>query len=71
MVGPPFRKPFNLRAVIIFSELGFVNPVNRDMIDAIVIGISEVGLTILCFVIGWIGISWLDRKVFNKNKYKE
>lgn len=37
MVGPPFRKPFNLRAVIIFSELGFVNPVNRDMIDAIVI----------------------------------
>ena len=43
----------------------------NNMIDAIVIGISEVGLTILCFVIGWIGISWLDKKVFNKNKYKE
>ena len=32
--------------------------------------ISNVGLTILCIVVGAIIIRWLDRNVFNKNRYE-
>ena len=29
---------------------------------------SNVGLTILCVVVGVIVVNWLDRNVFNKNR---
>ena len=31
---------------------------------------SNVGLTILCVVVGVILVNWLDRNVFNKNRRK-
>ena len=31
---------------------------------------SNVGLTILCVVVGVIVVNWLDRNVFNKNRRK-
>ena len=30
---------------------------------------ANVGLTILCVVVGVIIVNWLDRNVFNKNKW--
>ena len=30
--------------------------------------ISNVGLTILCIVVGTIAVRWLDRNVFNKGR---
>ena len=30
---------------------------------------SNVGITILCVVLGVIIVNWLDRNVFNKNRY--
>ena len=32
---------------------------------------ANVGLTILCVVVGVIIVNWLDRNVFNKNKWKK
>ena len=32
---------------------------------------ANVGLTILCVVVGVILVNWLDRNVFNKNKWKK
>ena len=29
---------------------------------------ANVGLTILCVVVGCLIVNWLDRKVFNKNR---
>ena len=40
------------------------------MID-IVNEFANVGLTILLFVVGIIVVRWLDRNVFNKNRYKD
>ena len=40
-------------------------------IDVIANEISNVGLTILCVVIGVMLVNWLDRNVFNKNRYKD
>ena len=37
-------------------------------IDVIANEISNVGLTILCVVIGVIIVNWLDRNVFNKRR---
>ena len=31
---------------------------------------ANVGLTILCVVVGVIIVNWLDRNVFNKNKWR-
>ena len=31
---------------------------------------ANVGLTILCVVAGVIIVNWLDRNVFNKNKWR-
>jgi|3_EtaG_2_1085321.scaffolds.fasta_scaffold235064_2 hypothetical protein len=38
--------------------------------EEVVMSISDIGLTILGIAIAWIGIVWLDRNVFNKNRYK-
>ena len=40
-------------------------------IDVIANEISNVGLTILCVVVGVMLVNWLDRNVFNKNRYKD
>ena len=40
-------------------------------IDIIANEISNVGLTILCVVVGVMLVNWLDRNVFNKNRYKD
>ena len=32
---------------------------------------ANVGLTILCVVVGVIIVNWLDRNVFNKNRRKD
>ena len=31
---------------------------------------ANVGLTILCVVVGVLIVNWLDRNVFNKNKWR-
>ena len=36
--------------------------------EIVVNEVANIGLTILCIVIGWMGIVWLDRNVFNKNR---
>ncbi len=40
-------------------------------IDIAVNEVSNIGITILCVVIGVIIVNWLDRNVFNKNRYKD
>ena len=38
--------------------------------DTIVVNeLTNIGLTILCLVLGWMGVIWLDKNVFNKNRY--
>ena len=37
-------------------------------IDVIANEISNVGLTILCVVVGVMLVNWLDRNVFNKRR---
>ena len=32
--------------------------------------LANVGLTILCVVVGVLIVNWLDRNVFNKNKWR-
>ena len=32
---------------------------------------ANVGLTILCVVVGVIIVNWLDRNVFNKNRWRK
>ena len=39
--------------------------------ESIVTEFSNVGITILCFVIGIFVVRWLDKNVFNKNRYKK
>ena len=33
--------------------------------------LANVGLTILCVVVGVLIVNWLDRNVFNKNKWRD
>ena len=33
--------------------------------------LANVGLTILCVVVGVMIVNWLDRMVFNKNKWRD
>ena len=40
-------------------------------IDVIANEISNVGLTILCVVVGVMLVNWLDRNVFNKGRRKD
>ena len=39
--------------------------------ESIVAEFSNVGLTLLCFVIGVFVVRWLDKNVFKKNRYKK
>ena len=39
--------------------------------DSIVTEFSNVGITIFLFVIGIFVVRWLDKNVFNKNRYKD
>ena len=36
--------------------------------ETIVQEFANVGFTLFCFVIMVIGVKWLDRKIFNKNR---
>ena len=40
-------------------------------LDTVVNEVSNIGITILCVVIGVIIVNWLDRNVFNRNRYKD
>ena len=40
------------------------------MINDVVLSISDIGLTILGAVVAWVVIMWLDKNVFNKDRYK-
>ena len=33
--------------------------------------LANVGITILCVVVGVLLVNWLDRNVFNKNKWRD
>ena len=37
--------------------------------EEIVSSMSDIGLTILILVGGWLVVYWLDRNLFNKNRY--
>ena len=37
-------------------------------LESIVTEFANVGLTILCVVVGVLLVNWLDRNVFNKNR---
>ena len=41
------------------------------MMDTLVQEFANVGLTILCVVVGVLIVNWLDRNVFNKNKWRK
>jgi hypothetical protein len=39
--------------------------------DSIVVKeIANIGLTLLGLGVGWATVLWLDRNIFNKNRYK-
>ena len=33
--------------------------------------LANIGLTLLMLFVGWLGVLWLDKNVFNKNRYKK
>ena len=37
--------------------------------DIVVSEIANIGLTLLVLFVGWLGVMWLDRNVFNKDRY--
>ena len=38
--------------------------------DTIVVSeLANIGLTLLMLFFGWLGLMWLDKYVFNKNRY--
>tara|TARA_Y100000593_G_scaffold58994_1_gene109414 strand:- start:1911 stop:2051 length:141 start_codon:yes stop_codon:yes gene_type:complete len=40
--------------------------------DSIVVNeIANIGLTLLGLGVGWFIVLWLDKNVFNKNRYKK
>ena len=43
---------------------------SMDM-SVLTIELANVGLTILCVVVGVLIVNWLDRNVFNKNKWRD
>ena len=39
--------------------------------DTIVVNeMVNIGITLFVIFVGWLGVMWLDRKVFNKDRYK-
>ena len=38
--------------------------------EEVVMSMSDIGLTLLGIAIAWFGIIWLDKNVFNKDRYK-
>ena len=40
------------------------------MVEEAVMSMSDIGLTLLGIAIAWFGIIWLDKNVFNKDRYK-
>ena len=38
--------------------------------EQVVMSISDIGLTLLGIAIAWFGILWLDKNVFNRDRYK-
>ena len=38
------------------------------IVDSLVQEFSNIGLTILCVVVGCLIVNWLDRNIFNKNR---
>ena len=42
-----------------------------ESLDVLVKEFANVGLTILCVVVGVIIVNWLDRNVFNKNRWRK
>ena len=40
------------------------------MDTTIVNELANIGITLLVLVVGWLGVLWLDRNVFNKDRYK-
>ena len=38
--------------------------------EEVVTSVSHIGLTLLGLAMGWIVIMWLDKNVFNKDRYK-
>ena len=40
-------------------------------LESLVTEFANVGLTILCVVVGVLLVNWLDRNVFNKNKWRD
>jgi len=41
------------------------------MDTAVVNELANIGITLLVLVVGWLGVLWLDRNVFNKDRYKD
>ena len=41
------------------------------MDTAVVNELANIGITLLILVVGWLGVLWLDRNVFNKDRYKD
>ena len=33
--------------------------------------LANIGVTLLMLFVGWLGVLWLDKNVFNKNRYKK
>lgn len=42
-----------------------------ESLDILVKEFANVGLTILCVIIGVLIVNWLDRNVFNKNRWRK
>ena len=40
-------------------------------LESLVTEFANVGLTILCVVVGVLLVNWLDRNIFNKNKWRD
>ena len=39
--------------------------------DTAVNEMANIGLTILCIVVCWVVVIWLDKNVFNKGRYNK
>ena len=44
---------------------------NKQMDSIVVNEIANIGLTLLMLGVGWAAVLWLDKNVFNKNRYNK